>query len=356
MTEISKLAYDEIIEVNGNKLTKKYIQSLSKEERLAIVDPIFEILRFNGFMYRDSSHGLKSLKSWKKLVEFQPDLNKNELFNNSSLATDICKYFCKKFYSATEEGKPTMIEVYSDDVKLRRLIENRLGLDWLDADERGPGVNEAFNLSFKMMVQGMRSMRLVPSISMFKPDIAKYMYMKYSEPGDTVFDYSAGWGGRMLGARSCGRKYIGVDPLTTDELEEMASYLSLREKPEDVVLINNGSEFVRLEENSVDLAWTSPSYYDQEQYSKDLTQAYNKGEDYFYNTYWKQTLENVRYMLKPGKWFGVNVKNYPKMVDMAIDTFGPVIEEVYLKTVRGHLNKTAGTLKNESIYMFKNNK
>ena len=85
-------------------------------------------------------------------------------------------------------------------------------------------------------------------------------------------------------------------------------------------------------------------------------EAYAKGEDHFYNVYWKGTLENVKYMLKSGKYFGLNVKNYPKMVEMAEKVFGPVVEEVYLRTVRSHLTKTAGVTKNESIYLFKCNK
>jgi hypothetical protein len=237
-------------------------------------------------------------------------------------------------------------EIFEDDLKLKRLIENRLGFDWYEKEDN----DETFNISFKMIIQGMRSSRAVPSISMFKPNIAKYIYMKYSEEGDIVYDYSAGFGGRMLGAASCNRSYIGTDPLTTDELEIMASDLELK----NTRLIKNGSENVKLEENSIDFSFSSPPYYDQEYYSSEKTQAYANGEDYFYNVYWKNTLCNVKYMLKPNKWFGLNIKNYPKMLDMAIDMFGNFIETVNLRTIRSHLNKTAGVEKMEYVYMFKN--
>ncbi len=341
----SQSDFERIVSINGNLLTTGYIDSLSREERFALIEPLFQHFRSTGWIYPDNL--TKVISSWKRLCQFQPDLSKNELFNNDSLATDICKYFCHKFYEATESGYPTMKEIFNDDDKLRKLIQNRLGLDWKDPDN-----DETFNICFRMMIQGMRSSRVVPSISIFKPSIAKYMYMKYSNEGDTVYDYSCGWGGRMLGAAACRRKYIGTDPWTTDELDAMKGALKL----EDITLINNGSEHVRLEENSIDFSFSSPPYYDQEVYSKDLAQAYNQGEDYFYNIYWKQTLENVKFMLKPGKWFGLNVKNYPRMLQMAEEVFGPVVEEVYLRTVRSHLNKGAGITKNESIYMFINNK
>jgi DNA modification methylase len=345
------MKYDEIISINGKKLTKHYIQSLNKTEREALIEPVFNLLRQNSFMYPDYSDAVLN-KEYKRIVDFVPNLEAIDLFNNSSLGTKLCKHFCHKFYDARDKNTKTIPEIFNDDVKLRKTIANRLGLDWLENDQNGPGVNEAFNLSFRMIVQGFRSQRLVASTSMFKPDIAKYMYMKYSNEGDIVFDYSAGFGGRLLAAASCNRKYIATDPLTTPEVQTMADFFGLK----NITLINSGSEHIRLDENSIDFSFSSPPYYNQEHYSSDSTQAYNNGEDYFYNTYWNDTLENVKYMLKPGKWFGLNVKNFPRMVDMAKDKFGPIIEEVQLRTIRGHLNKTAGVTKFESIYMFRNNK
>jgi len=345
ITNNKRSDYDRIVEINGKLLTASYVKTLSREERFELIEPLFQHFRALDWQYPNNLSEVK--KSWKELVEYKPDLSVNALFNNDSLATDICKYYCHKFYDATEYKQPTMKQIFYNDDKLRKLIQNRLGLDWKD-----PNNTETFNISFRMLIQGMRSARMVPSVSIFKPGIAKYLYMKYSNEGEVVFDYSAGWGGRMLGAASCGRKYIGVDPWTTDELEVMKDELGLQ----NVTLINSGSEHVKLEENSVDFAFSSPPYYCQELYVLDDRQAYAKGEEHFYNVYWKGTLENVKYMLKSGKYFGLNVKNYPKMVEMAEQVFGPVVEEVYLRTVRSHLTKTAGVTKNESIYLFKCNK
>lgn len=242
-----------------------------------------------------------------------------------------------------------MRDVFDNDVLLKKTIRNRLGLDWLYTYHNGEGLNEAFNLSFRMLIQGFRSQRLVPQISMFKPDIAKHIVMKYSEPGDVVGDYSCGFGGRLLGAVSCGRKYIGTDPLTTPELEEMVRFYGF----ENVRLIRSGSEDYCDTADSVDLYYSSPPYYDQEVYSNDTIQAYSRGERYFYDVYWKKTLDNVRYMLKPGKWFGLNVKNYPRMLTMAQEVFGPEKETIALRTVRSHLSKKAGAMKNEYVYMFR---
>jgi hypothetical protein len=347
---MAPLKFDQVITINGQKLDKHYIQSLTKQQRLDLIDPILQLLRQTGWLYPDDENKVK--KSYRKLLEYQPNLNVLDLFNNSSLATDICKHYCHHFYLATETGKPTLLDNFANDDILKKIIHNRLGLGWLEADDKGPGVNEAFNLSFKMIaIQGQRSMRLVNATSMFKPSIAKYLYLKYSQDNDVVYDYSAGFGGRMLGAASCGRRYIGTDPLTTGELETMKKALQL----DKVTLIANGSEHVKLEENSVDFSFSSPPYFDQEAYATDTTQAYNNGEDYFYDIYWAQTLDNVKYMLKPGKMFGLNVLNkYSRMIDMAKQRFGEPFEIVQLRTVRSHLTKQSGIEKMEPVFMFRN--
>lgn len=336
--------FNEEIIINGNKLTRKYIESLNKEERILLIEPIFQYFRKQGFIYPDDVDKLNY--EWERLKKIEIDKSANELFNNDNIGTFICKYFCKSFYTSTEPNKKNMVELFNDDDVLKSLIQNRLGIDWYK--QKGEYDVESFPISFRQIIQGFRSSRKVPMISIFKPKIAKFIYEKYSNENDVVYDYSAGFGGRMLGAVSCNRNYIGVDPLTIPELEEMKKYFKF-----NCQLINDVSEEIKLEKESIDLAFSSPPYYNQEKYSDDLTQAYNNGEDYFYNTYWKRTLENINYMLKPGKYFIVNVKNVPKMVDMAKEIF-TYKEEVLLRTVRSHLNKKGkdDAQKYESIYVF----
>lgn len=345
------MKYDQVLEINNQKLTKQYIQSLDYDQRENLVEPIFNLLRSIGFLYPDESEE-ELRKEYQKLVDLDMDISQLEWFNNSSLATNICKQFCVKsfFNSRGTKKEKTMQELFNDDDKLRKTIRNRLGMDWYYADGKGPGVNESFHFSFRMLIQGFRSQRLISPISMFKPNIAKYMALRYSQPGDLVGDMSCGFGGRLLGTMAAGRKYVGTDPLTVPELQEMAKFYQFQ----DYQLIQSGSEDYRGVENSVDLYWSSPPYLDQEIYSNDKTQAYNQGKDYFYDVYLKKTFENVKFMLKPGKWFGLNIKNVPRAVDMAKEYFGNIVEEVQLRTVRSHLNKSAGTTKYESIYMFRN--
>lgn len=345
---ISKLRkgdlFSDVVVINNIPITADFVKSLTISEREQYVEPIFQYFRTTPWQY-PKRKDFELVKEYQRLVSYKPNIEDNFAFNNSSIGTSICKHFCESFYNSTDKNNNTIKSIWNDDEKFKDLIRNRLVINWKSS------TNESFNINIRMMIQGMRSMRAVPMISIFKPNIAKFICEKYSNPGDVVGDYSCGFGGRLLGAVSSGRKYIGTDPLTTSELQEMVKFF----KFENVTLINSKSEDFKDKENSIDLYWSSPPYYDQEIYSQDITQAYNNGEDYFYNIYWQRTLDNVKYMLKNGKWFGLNVNNQ-RMLDMAISTFGNFTETISLKTVRSHLTRQSGLYKNELIYMFKNKK
>ena len=59
------------------------------------------------------------------------------------------------------------------------------------------------------------------SVSNFRPTAAKLIYEKFG--GDTIWDMSCGWGGRLIGFLASSRKrYIGTEPssLTFEGLQK----------------------------------------------------------------------------------------------------------------------------------------
>ena len=125
----------------------------------------------------------------------------------------------------------------------------------------------------------------------FPPLVAKYLYEKYTEHIKTqdrivVYDPSAGWGGRLLGAMSTEndiRKlhYVGTDPNTEHNTEpgrtkyhELADYYNsvtttvFSNPPHTYEIFQHGSETIHNNtefqkyKGSVDLVFTSPPYFD----------------------------------------------------------------------------------------------
>lgn len=115
----------------------------------------------------------------------------------------------------------------------------------------------------------------------FKPVIAKMMYCTY-KPRIGVLDFSAGWGGRCLGAMALGIPYIGVD-----------SNISLRGAYETMVkdIGSNSSQVTMKFQDAVevdyskfkyDMVLTSPPYFKKTKAVESYPHmpVYKDGEDY----------------------------------------------------------------------------
>ena len=73
-----------------------------------------------------------------------------------------------------------------------------------------------------------------------------------------------------------------------------------------------------------------------------------------------ERIEKLGFVIKPvgkSKWKPKSA-SYSRMIDMAKNEFGDVVDIFYLRTVRSHLNKTGklDSQKYEPVYIFKNNK
>ena len=119
----------------------------------------------------------------------------------------------------------------------------------------------------------------------FQPYLARDIYKYYCKDGAKILDPCAGWGGRMLGVYSSLLKdssYIATDPCkeTYNGLLKLNDFLKGSGLKINVKLINDGFENVKLKPNTYDFAFTSPPYFDTEQYSTESTQSYMKFNNY----------------------------------------------------------------------------
>jgi hypothetical protein len=334
--------YYDPITVNGMVLSKHNLQHLSLEEKEYLSYDIFDFFRSSGF----NIYTKKDLKrEYNHLLNYQPDIISNYTKITNTACTTLCKIYCaENYYSAKYKGSKSIKDAFNNDDDLLKIIKNRLCINWNSK-------NEKFDISYKEIIKGFTASGKCYNVSIFNPCVAKFIYKKYSNEGDVVFDYSCGWGGRMLAAASSNRKYIGVDPMTTKYLNRLKNDLNLK----NISLIDGCSENVNLEENSIDFSFSSPPYYDLEIYCDNKSQAYNNGYEYFYDVYWRGTLMNIKKCLKPNKWFGVNIHNCDRMLEITKEIFGEVVEEVSMEIPANVLKKDK-TKKIEKIYMFKNNK
>ena len=97
----------------------------------------------------------------------------------------------------------------------------------------------------------------------FKPLIAKWLYCTY-KPRTAVLDFSAGWGGRCLGAMALGIPYIGIDtnvdlrPVYERMVKELDPSPSLRGTVSMHFQDSAATDFAKFR---YDMVFTSPPYF-----------------------------------------------------------------------------------------------
>lgn len=173
----------------------------------------------------------------------------------------------------------------------------------------------------------------------FPPLTARYLYERYIQklpPQDsyTIYDPSAGWSGRLLGAMAINDNYtvhyIGTDPNTDHTIKEgYTKYHDIAEffntetsratnlfpKCHTYDIFQSGSETIHNDKNfrkfrgSVDIVFTSPPYFAKEAYSEDPEQSYKKFPtfDGWKDGFLRKTLETAVEWLRPGGYLLWNI-------------------------------------------------
>jgi len=104
------------------------------------------------------------------------------------------------------------------------------------------------------------------TINQFRPSEAKRVYCTL-EPRVGVLDFSAGWGGRCLGAMAYGIPYVGIDANKNME-KSYKDMIQTVDPSADVKMIFKPSETVDFSKFKYDLIFTSPPYFMLEEYEK----------------------------------------------------------------------------------------
>ena len=128
-----------------------------------------------------------------------------------------------------------------------------------------------------------------------------------------VYDYSCGYGGRLLGIGSSNFKYnyIGVEPNT-----ETVNYLNYLNDVIDEATGVRGTIIQSVSEqyqpDDIDLAFSSPPYFNLEKYSNEETQCMVqfKTEDEWFEGYVAPTMENIKRGLNDDGIFATNIADY----------------------------------------------
>jgi hypothetical protein len=138
------------------------------------------------------------------------------------------------------------------------------------------------------------------------------------------YDFSCGWGVRLLSSMKHRINYFGTDPnhILVDRLNQLhIDYDVTNSATSRVDIRCQGSEvFVPEWENCIGVAFSSPPYFTLEDYRIGNQSINNKSYDVWLTEYMLETLQNIKKYLVDGGHLLVNIKNFAnyKLYD---DTF-----------------------------------
>ena len=217
-----------------------------------------------------------------------------------------------------------------------------------------------------------RALELVTgeNVQNFKPMHARTI-VEYLCPTiwGNVYDYSAGYGGRLLGITTSKMNfnYFGLDPNT-----ETVSYLTYLNSLVHQAIGNSGTIIQNISEEyepeDIDLAFSSPPYFNLEKYCDEPTQCMNRYTtlDEWFEGYAAPTMKNIYKGLNTDGVFATNIadyKSYGNKEFKVVDRWIATAEKLGFKhkqTIKMILNtrpgvgnnKTEGREKWEGVYVF----
>ena len=147
-----------------------------------------------------------------QLKEDYENLVNRDYKPGQKFGTYIANEFHRSIWKASVKGKKSPYEAWHDEGLMTKLIRNRL--IYSGSPEITPEV----------LRRGFSPSRIAPRVSLFNLALAKYLISKYLSEYDVIFDPFSGFSGRLLGACSLGKKYVGSD-IDEDHVEESQSII-----------------------------------------------------------------------------------------------------------------------------------
>lgn len=349
-----------IPEYNQTLLLGKNLKKLSNIDKALITDYLFDFYRMNGFPYHKLNNNelIKDFNSISKInaLTIEKENKTLTVFHQSGL--NVVKHFSPQFYevNSADAGRMSMLDTFNDDDLLRKVIRNR--------------IDGEFNMTGNMLKQGLANSKLAYKASIYNPMIAKFVYQKFSQPNDIVYDFSMGFGHRLLGALSVEHPltYVGVDPMqrTVNGNNSLFSFFDQNvpgfNKKVELYCIGSENYCDSKYEGKVSLAFSCPPYFNIEKYEDDPSQAYfDNSYVNFINNWWRQTAQNIVKLLKVDGIMALNVQdivdgfNLGKDMCNVLKEYGLVLIDTYQVQITRNTSfgRSNGKHKYEPIYIFK---
>lgn len=298
LTHQSRILTDKygILEKFGREL-----QSLSRREQSFWIDRAFHSWRSWGFPYPSITKE-EMIREFHLLQHSDPKATLSvNVAKLSTIGLRIANSFHPQMWNVKSRGL-SPIECFNINKYLRKVLQKCLHF----YPNRRCWNAQCLRSVLRFYHRGR--------VANFRPSVAKAIYQKYSGPNSTILDFSAGFGGRLLGSLTLKRHYVGIDPakLQVHGLLAMGSALSYISTGTYEIHENCAEDILpSIPCSRVNLVFSSPPYFDKEKYERSPRQSYLRYPEY---SLWRErflypVIQEVYRILRPSSYFLLNVAN-----------------------------------------------
>jgi tRNA1(Val) A37 N6-methylase TrmN6 len=280
---------------------KNSIAALTNGDFDKIVDTLAASLVDIDYHYNYSLTELH--KDWSVLCKFQTSglLTKS----NTRAGMKLCEHYFPNFFDIQDSKGKSFSNCWTEKNLAKVLRWNRKSHSTPYLSEIRRGIYFCCGLTKN---------------TMFRPHLSKIICSNYADK--VVLDPCCGWGGRMLGALSSRKHYVGFEPnpQTYESLVKLARFVGVGK--DRYTLICDGAENMNnYDFPNVDLVLTSPPYFNLEIYAEGKQQSENQYDEYssWKDSWLKDVIQkSINRLNKNGHsaWNVHSVKNMPMVEDV----------------------------------------
>jgi len=289
-------ASDRLLRLRGREW-----QSFGRRKRAQFVESAFNYWRHAGFPHYELKQQ-EIGREYQNLANQPIPVIRKAGIAGSTIGLRLANYFQPHMWSVRVSRYLSPHDVFQDDTMLRSAI-HRSWTIWPDRFGANPAT----------LRRMLKTYPGAASVSNFRPTVARSVLHHFSKDSDTILDFSAGYGGRLLGALSMKRHYVGIEPCTSQVMGLRSMLTNMTEygaRGSAEIIAGCAEDVMHLFPRSMaNLVFSSPPYFNWEKYSSEESQSFIK-----FGTYeeWKNgflepvILQSMRVLKKGGK-FAVNI-------------------------------------------------
>ncbi len=267
-------------------------------------------LQIDKFVFHYQDRGIEYLVGkpdrWKKHVQqiFKyntKNLIEDKYFKFSNIGSKFLLSHFPHFWDTKAKGNMSLREIFNSKKYLSDIIRKIISTGYFPDRQK--------------VLKKLRGYRGNKAISNFMPSVAKAIYDKYCNENSMVLDFCAGWGGRLVGAMASKKvvSYTGIDI----EFKTYSCLCDLYKSIRDITGSTKEASFMNQDsivgmnifrDKMFDFCFTSPPYFDTEEYSNESQQSCIKYSNYndWFNYY---LIGSIKEAIRISKKVAINIAN-----------------------------------------------